>query len=250
MWREDLGVYLAAVSHGRAGNVTKLQTLTGPATWYVASVEEAAVYAANGAAATAVGGGLCPSRNAALDAAHAAGQVCVQVSDDMTNVQFAVRDGARVVARPTTFAQAVAKMLDALEQTGAMLAGVAPTANPFYANVDAPVHTSAFVVGDLVAVRPSPERFDEGLRLKEDYMFTLDHMAAYGCVARCDDVLVTFLHRKNPGGACAVRTPALEQESIARLRAKYPQYVRDNPRRPDEILLKLPRRRPPGSVVL
>jgi hypothetical protein len=45
-------------------------------------------------------------------------------------------------------------------------------------------------------------------------------------------------HRANPGGAVAVRTPEVEQEAIAYLRGKWGDWIKDNPRRPNEILLR------------
>ncbi len=245
MNRPDLrGVFLTVISHRRPGNVARMAALVGAATWIV-GCGEAEEYRAAGARSVVECGGLCESRNLALEMAEDQGAVCIQVSDDLTKVQRAVRDatGLKVVAVDSTFAEVVGMALDALESTGAHLAGAAPTSNPFYANVDRPIHTSAFIVGDFMVVRPDAGlRFDTSLMLKEDYDFTLSHITKLGSVARRDDVLLTFLHRNNPGGAVAVRTAELEQACIAHLKAKWPAFIRDNPRRPNEILLNLPRR--------
>lgn len=243
MIRDDLGVYLTIISHKRPGNVVKMQELVGRATWYVGD-DEGADYADAGAGAVVESGALCASRNVGIRMARARGLPCVQLSDDLMRVQRAVWsvEKEKIVAQDMPFAEAVALMLDGLQQTGAKLAGVAPTANPFYANVARPVHPSAFVVGDMITVATDTELlFDQALTLKEDYDYTLQHIMTHGCVARRDDVLATFLHRKNAGGAVAVRTAELEQENIAYLKQKWPQFIRDNSKRPNEILLQLPR---------
>ena len=242
MQRPDLGVYVAVISSGRPGNVPAMAALVGEATWFV-GVGEAPAYRAAGAPGVVEAGALCRARNAALQAAWRgkAPLPCVQSSDDLRRVEraFAPPRG-KCVAEPSTFAEAVNIIVARARNVGAKLAGVAPTSNPFYSRPEAPVRTAAFIVGDFCVVWPSVPRWDERLRLKEDYDFTLQHLAAYGRVARCDQVLVTFAHRTNAGGAVAVRTPQVEQQAIAYLRAKWgSDVVRDNPRRPNEILLRL-----------
>ena len=240
MKRDDLeGVFLAVISHARVINVPKMQAIVGPATWFV-GVGEGTAYLEAGAAAVIESGPLCRSRNAALDAAQ--GAACIELSDDLTKVQLAVQGEKKVEGRDCTFAEVVQRVLEGMAQTGAMLGGAAPTSNPFYANVAKPVHPSAFIVGDFIVVAAGCGlRFDEKMTLKEDYDYTLQHLMQFGSVARRDDVLMSFLHRTNAGGAVEVRTAELEQENIAYLKAKWPQFIADNPRRPNEILLKLPR---------
>lgn len=242
MVRSDLGgAFLSVISHARAANVAKMAALVGDATWFV-GVGEAAAYRAAGAKEAVESGPLCRSRNAAIDAACAVGAPCIELSDDLTRVQMAVQGPKKVEARDATFGGVVARVLQAMAIADARLAGAAPTNNPFYANVEKPINLGAFIVGDFIIVGADCQlRFDERMTLKEDYDFTLQHLATYGRVARCDDVLMTFLHRKNAGGAVEVRTTAEEQKNIAFLKARWPQFVRDNPKRPDEILLKLPR---------
>lgn len=219
--------------------------LVGPATWYVGEGDGRA-YAD---AARAVGatvretGGLCRSRNAALEDARERGAICVQVSDDLrrcTRIEVREKPGEeRLYAIvETTFVETVSALLAELAETPFMLAGCAPTANAYYFHPERRVRTAAFVVGDLIAVRPeSPVRFDERLRLKEDYDFTLAHVREHGGVVRVDELAPQFVHRTNAGGAVAIRTAEREQEAIALLREKWGAVVRDNPRRPNEVLL-------------
>lgn len=236
-------VFVAIISHARTDNVPKMQTLVGHDVHWFVGKGEGEAYQKAGARSVIESGGLCESRNSALFHAFVRGETCVQLSDDCRKFEFAVWDPAKDkhVAEPASFKQVLVRTLKALDRTGALLAGAAPTANPFYANAKKPIHPSAFIVGDFIVVRPTNLRFDEKLKLKEDYDYTLQHITSHGCVARCDDVLAHFVHRSNPGGAVEYRTAEREQQAIAYLKAKWPQFIADNPRRPNEILLKLPK---------
>lgn len=83
--------------------------------------------------------------------------------------------------------------------------------------------------------------FDEKLRLKEDYDYTAQHIKKFGGVVRANGILATFAHRKNKGGVVAIRTAEIEQESILRLMQKHPGFFKENPRRANEILMKVPK---------
>lgn len=231
------------LSAGRCGNVPAMSSLLEglPHAWLVPAAEVSEYQAAGATSVIAQDNphGITGARNQAL--AHARKEragVCVQLSDDMRRVQRLGDDGK---AHPYTAASAARDLAQALDETGYGYAGCSPTANAFYAKDR--IHRAAFIVGDFSAIdvtRP-PLWFDEALPLKEDYDYTLQHYAWNGGVARCDWLLPTFRHRTNPGGAVAYRTAELEQEAIRILKTKWPAFVRDNPRRPNEILLRFPR---------
>lgn len=246
MIRPDLAAYLAVVSAGRPANVARMTALVGPATWYIAA-GEAPAYSAAGAPAVVESGPLCRSRNAALDDAFARDMPCVQASDDLRSVALArVGPDGKPYAEPCTFAAALALLLGGIGPGDrARFAGCAPTANAFYYRPGRDVSASSFIVGDLVAVAPCGLRYDAAAQLKEDYDYTLQHLAAFGAVYRRNDVLAAFAHRTNPGGAGPLRRPGRERRVVAYLKAKWPGCFRDNPRRRDEVLLTWPPRPAP-----
>jgi hypothetical protein len=228
------GVYLAIISARRPDAVRHMQAHCPQiGTWYVAG-GEGPTYAAQGAAAVVEAGALCRARNQALADAWRTGYPCLQLSDDLQRCQR--MDGTSAVA--CTLADVVRHMQTTLRQYPAYcLAGGAPTANAYFYHPHRPVGLAHFIVGDACLVRPCDLWFDEQLRLKEDYDYTLQHLAQYGGVVRCNDLLLTFAHRTNKGGAVAYRTPAAERTAIAYLMAKWPGKLRANPTRPQEILL-------------
>jgi hypothetical protein len=228
--------YLAVMSARRSGNVALLEDMIGHrATWYVTKGEQAD-YFANGATAVLETGQICESRNAALRDARRHGLPCVQLSDDLRKLQIMDVDGD---AQHTTFTFAADLMIDRLQRTPFQLAGVAPTANTYFFSTRRRVQTAHFVVGDFIVIgRNSSLLFDENITFKEDYDFTVQNIHSYGGVVRCNDILATFLHNTNEGGAVRHRTAEAEQRGIAYLNAKWPDAFLPNKKRENEILMR------------
>lgn len=232
------------ISAGRPDAVERmnahLDTIPGSGRWlfWVVPERDAGSYEARRVNVIVDPGSLVGARNLALDHAFAHGRACVQLSDDLKRIKALAPGAPKGVE--LTLRETLDHLDAALDDTLLTLAGCSPTDNLYFAKEG--VSTRKFIVGDLIMVRPTELRFDENLRLKEDYDFTLQHWATYGGAARCDFIAPSFAHYTNAGGAVAVRTAELEQETIAYLKAKWPGMVRDNPRRPNEILLTTPRR--------
>ncbi len=176
--------------------------------------------------------GLTVARNMALTQAGAG--VCIQTSDDLKGF-LRLQEGAKRGAVPAVWPEVREALLGALEAPGVHLAGLPPTANPFFSRPG--IKEKAFIIGDLFAASGEC-RFDETLPLKEDYDFTCLHLAFYGRVARIGDFLAEYSHYKNRGGAVAYRTEKLEQETCSRLLERWPQYLHPHPKRKNEMVLR------------
>lgn len=227
---------VSIISTNRADNVQKMQQLIGEQVVWVTKESDREAYLAAGATHVVTGGDLCESRNRGIDLAHDRGVTAIQLSDDLSRIDRALTKSMTI---SVTFDEAVDLILETLQQTGLKLAGVSPTANAFYTDTEKPVKFAHFIVGDFIAVAPGTNlRFDARMKLKEDYDYTLQHLHEYGGVARIDVLLPKFAHRTNAGGAVDFRTAEREQEAIAFLRSKWGEEIRDNPRRPNEILMK------------
>lgn len=226
----DYEVY--CISHKRSQNVVKIQETCGENLTWIVGKDDLPSYFEAGAKNVAVGGGLCESRNMALERAFANEKICIQISDDLKRIWW-IED--KESKKEISFSSAVHELLFDLNQFRAKLAGVAPTSNAYFFNKEH--HFTQFVVGDMIAVAPCPLRFDTSLKLKEDYDFTVQHLIKYGLVVRNNRIAPEFLHRTNKGGAVDYRTAGREQEAIQYLTTKWPGWFRPNPRRPNEILL-------------
>lgn len=230
-------VFVTVISARRPGNVERMRPLIGGATWIIPAEDHYAYREAGlDAAEIKIGNSLVGARNKALELAWDHMVPCVQVSDDLKGIKIWA---SKKEAHPIEFDHVLAKMLDSLEMNDFKLVGCAPTDNPFYGNDT--TSRNLFVVGDLILVKPCELLFDVEFHLKEDYDYTCQHVLRYGGAQRLNYILPSFEHRTNAGGAVSIRTPEEEQKAIARLKAKWPGWIKDNPRRPNEILLKIPR---------
>lgn len=237
------GNWISVISKGRPENVERMSQLVGHATWYVPE-DEAMDYIKAGAPSVwgMIEPGLCVARNAALEDAFTYDLACVQLSDDLRRLEhIAWTPEVGYGKHPSTFGNHLRTMEDALITYSAKFAGVAPTNNDFYYNPRLHISQDTFVVGDFIMVKPSAPRFDEELKMKEDYDFTLQHIRHYGTVARCNSLLATFAHRVNKGGVVDTRTEDTEMDAIKHLKGKWGPWIKLNPKRPNEVLLRLPR---------
>jgi hypothetical protein len=232
----DRECWLSIISTRRPQNVAKMTSLVGAATWYV-NPEDLHAYrpATRRIHCTE---GLSAARNMALDHAHDKELTCLMLDDDLT--WMALVPGPGQTALRMAPAKIFEKLLASLSASPYRLGGISPTNNAWF--VQRNLSTRHFVIGSCCAVEPTHLRYDESLPLKEDYDYTLQHIAVYGGVCRVDPLIASFTHYTNSGGAVDARTPEREQQAIRLLKARWGSYIQDNPRRPNEILLRVPRR--------
>ncbi|CAK0861437.1 unnamed protein product [Prorocentrum cordatum] len=177
-----------------------------------------------------VGGKLTPARNMALDTAKRRGQVCVQISDDISKWEYfdvekqdfsgqadfskmnaAVRGSKRLYISPLAAAQFIlAKMRSSPLKP--QLGGVFPTLNAAMSLGNEEYSTHHFILGDFFVAEPtSPCRFDTSMTLKEDYDYS---SATSGRTAACS------------GATGCSRTPGMPPIPAARWRHGTPQAQR------------------------
>ncbi|KAJ8613401.1 hypothetical protein CTAYLR_002248 [Chrysophaeum taylorii] len=244
------------VSSKRPQNVEAMESkLVGCEVCWFVGAGETETYRDHGAARVVEGGGLCASRNAALEVAFAAGKCCVQISDDVRALRYVHSEHDKAWTKPRTIQEAnarakmsaifsvsflaAARYVEARARfVDAYLGGVYPCANEGQALGGPPVATDNFVVGDFIVVRDSAPRFDPLLLLKEDYDFTALHLFTFGKVARANRIIIKAEHYVNEGGAVAVRNKTREAATIKRLRAKWPGVFLNSPRGPSEVRMR------------
>jgi len=122
-----------------------------------------------------------------------------------------------------------------LKREGLKLWGVYPVPNAFY--MDNGMSRNNFVIATFMGIIVSNLRFDSDLILKEDYDFTLQNIMIGGTL-RYNFITVKAKHYVNSGGVKEIRDDKNEQKSIAVLKAKWGDWIKNNPRRKNEILIK------------
>lgn len=230
-------LHVAIISHSRPDNVKLMEKITGipkEITWYVGKNEERDYESAKG---TVIGRGkLCESRNEALENAFSEKKHCLMLDDDLVKIHFFTNIGQTTV----NFKTMVKEMKQILLTTPMYLAGTASTFNRFFYHPSRPLGLKHFIGGWCTLTKfGAIPRYDEELKTKEDYDITLQHIKEYGGVCRINYLAPEFKHYNNKGGVVDYRNEHVEQESIRHLRAKWGQSIRDNPKRPNEILLKI-----------
>lgn len=232
-------MHIAVISARRPARVPEMNRHLGPlgqiARWYVRDEQDVDDYLYAGAGDVFAAGDLVSARNLALEEAFRADSTCVQLSDDLTGIDYAPDpDRKSRITLPLAI-----QLLSRFVTPECPLVGAAATDNMFF-RPKYDVSSAAFIIGDLMVIGPTRLRFDAALRLKEDLELSIAMLKEYGKVARVNTILPGFQHRTNGGGVVDYRTAELEQESIAYIMAKHPGYVILNKRRENEILLKWP----------
>lgn len=246
--------HIGIISKGRPKNILNpiYDTIHAHSTWYVPDLEEVQNYfesvfelkiKGKPFPRVIVGGKLVESRNKIIDDAVQYGKkYAVIIEDDLTKLHNAIDKKTKEVLDIT---QAIEMMIAELEKQEfakapqAMMIGVAPTPNSFYYNPDKPISVNKFCVGSFLVINAAtPLRFDRQMKLKEDYDYTLQHIAWHGIVLRADYILASFKHYSNKGGVVGYRNNIREAINIKYLKDKWGSHViKDNPRRQNEILI-------------
>jgi len=226
---------ITCISHNRHENVFNFLEKVGTdnVTFFVKNEADKKMYLQNGAKEVIISGSLMDSRNASLKHCFNLNKICIQLSDDLENIMVNDFTGKRT--------HKYVKVIDVLNDilfdfinSIYYFAGFPPTNNPFFALKEK--EYNKFIVGDFIIVKPNQYIFDTNLRLKEDYDYTLQHIAANGCI-RYQKYLNSFKHYSNKGGAVDYRTNKLEQETINYLKTKWGECIKLNSKRENEILL-------------
>lgn len=238
---DGIPYWLTVVSRGRPQNVHTMEAKIGPATWYVPEAQMAAYAEMSDGGSNFVAADEYPAnRNVALKDGWRQALVVVQMDDDLKGFKLALK-GKGI---PTDADTALGEMLGTLMLSDYKLGGMAPTANAFYANEHRPTSHNLFVCAQCFAVKPCDLLFDETMRLKADYDYTIRHWLSYGGVCRLNLVLPEFQHYGNPGGCVDYRTSEGMQAANRALIDRYPGFIIPNTKRgDDEIILRLPRDR-------
>lgn len=221
-------------SAGRPGNVDR-HPLGLTATWVVPE-DEVDAYEERGAIAVGRGSraSAAAARNAILD--DAGDSLVAMVDDDVSRVVQVDPDTGD--KWPILLSDALDAMRERLLSSDLRLIGAAPTTNAFFTKRRTSINL--FAKSGTWVVRPSELRLDEGLRVKEDYDFNLQHYATFGGWLRADDLLVHSAPMK-AGGCTALRADGADAEAVEYLLAKWPGLVRRHSTRENEVSLTVPK---------
>jgi len=132
----------------------------------------------------------------------------------------------------------IGKGFSLLKKNKTKLWGVYPIRNSFFMSDF--IVSAGFVIGTFCGVICDYKniKYDTSMKLKEDYDFTLQHIMKYKKIIRFNNICVDAKHYSNSGGCQDYRNLKEENNSCEILLNRYPQFVKLNPSRPGEILLR------------
>tara|TARA_R100001594_G_scaffold73796_3_gene108379 strand:+ start:1962 stop:2678 length:717 start_codon:yes stop_codon:yes gene_type:complete len=106
----------------------------------------------------------------------------------------------------------------------------------------APFSTQGIVVANLIGIINNPLRFDERLRVKEDYDYSMQHIYKYGGVLRSHKYGIDVIHLTNEGGCVGYRTKDVELNAYETLLKKYGSRVVKFQNNKNFVKMKSPRK--------
>jgi len=88
-----------------------------------------------------------------------------------------------------------------------------------------PFSSQGVIGANILGVIKNPIRFDERLKVKEDYDYSMQHIAKYGGVLRFMKYGIDVIHLTNEGGCVSYRTKDVEMEAYNILVKKWGKKI-------------------------
>jgi len=227
---------ITCISHNRHENIKSFieKVGTNKIIFFVKDQKDKELYLKNGAKKVIISGSLMDSRNASLEYCFSLNKICIQLSDDLEKIMLNDFSGKRTY-NYVSVVDVLQDLILNFKKSKYYFAGFPPTNNPFFSLKEKELNK--FIVGDFIIIKPNDLRFDNNLRLKEDYDYTLQHIKELGGCIRFGKYLNSFKHYSNKGGAVDYRDSELEQKTIKYLISKWGDCIKLNQKRENEILL-------------
>lgn len=180
------------------------------------------------------------------------GEPVVSMDDDLIGLDQLASDG-KTLERITDVDSLIRSMFTATSAADLNVWGLTPVRNSFYMRAGC-TNDLKFLIGNCYGfyARPGHPVHQLTVTPKEDYEFSLRAWWWDGGVLRRNDVVAHTHMGTTPGGLQTIgdtqRSDESNRAAVAQLHADWPGLVRDNPRRPGEILLARQKRGPARAV--
>lgn len=188
--------------------------------------------------------GITRTRNWILDFAKHNGERRILMMDDDLRVFAKFEKGKPGVGIPVEFERfihLVSNMFDMAEDIGTNLWGFQVTNDGKTYREYSPFSLQSFIAGHLMGIIDDGQRFDERLRLKEDYDFSLQSLRRHRRVLRFNKYSFYVDHHDTVGGCRTYRTMKMEMDAIEMLRRKWgTELVWTNPKKRYEVRVRSP----------
>ncbi|MCK9461601.1 MAG: hypothetical protein M0R80_18385 [Proteobacteria bacterium] len=104
-----------------------------------------------------------------------------------------------------------------------------------------PISLSSVLVANFFGMINDGQRFDERVKLKEDYDYSLESLRRHRKILRFNQYAFFVQHQSNSGGCVDYRTMDLEKDTIKLLKRKWgSKIIKTNPKKEYEIKVSVP----------
>lgn len=128
------------------------------------------------------------------------------------------------------------------EGMGFKVWGLAMASDYKFYRTFAPFSTQGIVAANIIGILKNPLRFDERLRVKEDYDYSMQHIYKYGGVLRTHKYGIDVIHLTNEGGCVGYRTKEVEMDAYKTLLGKWGKKVVKFQNNKNFVRMKSPRK--------
>jgi hypothetical protein len=105
-----------------------------------------------------------------------------------------------------------------------------------------PFSTQGVIGANIIGIIKNPLRFDERLKVKEDYDYAMQHIAKYGGALRFMKYGIDVIHLTNEGGCVSYRTKEVEMNAYNVLKEKWGTKVVRLQNNKNFLTMKSPRK--------
>lgn len=149
----------------------------------------------------------------------------IQVDDDALSFHMFEGGKMRKFIDPQKIHEIIDNQFQLCEDWGLKAWGFSLAADYKFYREYTPFSTQGVIGANIIGIIKNELRFDERLKVKEDYDYSMQHIAKYKGVLRCMKYGIDVVHLTNEGGCVAYRTKDTEMEAYNVLVQKWGRKV-------------------------
>lgn len=184
--------------------------------------------------------GITPTRNWILD--NMDDEWMIQVDDDARSFHKYERGDLIKFIKPDRIHTLLDNMFNMTNGLGYKVWGLAMAGDYKFYKPYAPFSTQGVVGANIIGIIKNPLRFDERLKVKEDYDYSMQHIFKYGGVLRTHKYGIDVVHLTNAGGCVSYRTKDIELECYDILVKKWGKGIVKRQDNKNFLKMKSPRK--------
>lgn len=166
----------------------------------------------------------------------------VQVDDDALSFHRFEKGKMQTFIDPDRIEKIIDNQFNICSGWGLKVWGFALAADYKFYREYTPFSTQGVIGANIIGIIKNDIRFDERLKVKEDYDYAMQHIAKYGGALRCMKYGIDVIHLTNEGGCVAYRTKDVEMNAYNVLVKKWGRKIVKLQNNKNFLKMKSPRK--------